>query len=142
MSDETRNEGEQDEAIKVHLDTTKDYVIRSIQWHSVEYTVKGNSLPPAYPKPCEPYRSPRNPPRPKTSMRRCGPRFEVSEHSTGKRVAYGKRGEDALSVAIRRRLRLSNKLVSDMGGADAFHERLAYQAKSNEPIPFEEVFPY
>ena len=139
MSDETRNEGEQSEAIKVHLDTTKDYVIR--RFSGTEYTVKGQLIISKHTQNLVNLIVHPETTAPKDFHEAMWPRFDVSEHTTGKRVAYGKRGEDALSVAIEA-IKAIQQLVSDMGGADAFHERLAYQAKTNEPIPFEEVFPY
>ena len=148
MSDETRNEGEQKagdlldkqgEPIKVHLDTEKDYIVRSIG--DVGYTVKGQLIISAHTQNLvNLIIHPR--PNALTDFNEAMlPTLEVSEHSTGKRLFSGTRGEDASSVAVQG-VKAARKLVNDMGGVDAFHERLAYQAKSNEPIPFEEVFPY
>ena len=139
MSDETRNEGEQDEAIKVHLDTEEDYIVRSIG--DVGYTVKGQLIASAHTQNLVNLIVHPKPNAIKDFNETMLPTLEVSEHSTGKRLFSGTRGEDAKAVAVQG-VQAALKLVSDMGGADVFHKRLAYQVKSNEPIPFEEVFPY
>lgn len=135
----SNNKGEPNETILVQLHPEDTYKVRSVV--GVTYAVHGQLI---Y---CEEIHGivnlivHREPNAPDNFRSAILPLYEVSEHSTGKVVFRGSRGEDAMSVAIQG-VQEARRLTNEVGGVEALHDKMKTEATLNEPIPFEEVFPY